>query len=103
MYCVSGFLRFFRSLHSEQIAQLHPGFMQLGLAVAYRTAHDSRDLIMFVTFDVVKHKDRTIAGREVVHCPLQLLAVNRPSQRQVFRPEVLLRGIFLTHLRRFFQ
>src|SRR5438445_480879 len=71
MYCVSGFLRFFRSLHSEQIAQLHPGFMQLGLAVAYRTAHDSRDLIMFVTFDVVKHKDRTIAGREVVHllCP----------------------------------
>jgi len=62
----SGFLCFFYffcPVHFEQIPQLHARLVQLGLAVPDRAAHDLGNLIMFVTFDVVKNKNRPVAGR----------------------------------------
>ena len=58
----------FGAMHLEHIAQFHARFMKLRLAVANGATDDGRDLIMFVPFDVVKHKNRTIAGREIVDC-----------------------------------
>src|SRR5712691_2685060 len=73
-YCFpgSGFSGLFGSLHLEQVAQFHPRLVQLGLAVSDRASHDRGDLIMLVTFNVVKYKDRPVAGRETFHGPLQL-------------------------------
>src|SRR6201997_992371 len=75
----SGFLSFptfFCPLHFEQIAQFHARFVQLGLAVPDRATDYLGYLIMFVTFDVVKNKNRPVTGREVIHCLLQLQPVN---------------------------
>src|SRR4029077_13292477 len=82
------------SIHLEQVAQFHARLMQLRLAVADRASHDACDLIMFVTLHVVQHENRTITGRETVHCLLQLQPVNGPGQRHIFGSEIFLRSIF---------
>src|SRR5215469_1537749 len=75
----SGFGGLFGSLHLEQVAQFHPRFVQLGLAIADRASHDCGNLIMLVSFDVVKYKDGPIARRETVHCLPQLQPINGPG------------------------
>jgi hypothetical protein len=68
----------------------------LGLAVADRAPNDLGNLIMFVTFDVVKNKNRPVARGEVVDRSLQLEPVDGPGEGDIFRPEILPLGIFLT-------
>src|SRR6202020_569670 len=57
----------FGSIHPEQVAQFHARFVQLRLAVTDRTTHHASDFIMLVSFHVVKDKNRSVAGREVIH------------------------------------
>ena len=58
---------------------------------------------MFVPFNVVKNKNRTIAGREIGDCFLQLQPVDGPGQRQIVCAEILFGRIVFARLRRFFQ
>src|SRR6266853_3331653 len=51
----------FGSIHLKQVAQFHSRLLQLRLAVSDGASHYPGDLIMRVTFDLVKHKDRAVA------------------------------------------
>src|SRR5208283_1550704 len=93
----------FGSIHLEQVAQLHSRLMQLRFAVSDRASHQTGDLIMLVTFHIVKYKNRPVAGRQIIYCPLQLQSVYRSGQSRIVRPEVLLRRIILSTLGTFFQ
>ena len=46
--------------------------MKLRLTVADRATDDGCDFIMFVTFDIVKNKNRAVTGREIVNSKSQL-------------------------------
>jgi len=51
----------------EELAQLRPGFEELGLGSARRDAEIARDLLVGESFDVVQHEHSTCARRELVH------------------------------------
>src|ERR1700685_362373 len=85
----SRFPGLFGSIHLEQVTQFHARLVQLRLAVPDRASHQTRALIMLVTVHVVKNKNRSIAGREVISRPLQLQPVNGPGQSHIIRPKVL--------------
>src|ERR1700678_324103 len=99
----SRFPGLFGSIHLEQVAQFHARLVQLRLAVADRASHQTGNLIMLVTLHIMKNKNRSIAGRQVIYRPLQLQPVYGPGQSHIIRPKVLPWRIVLGALRGLFQ
>src|SRR5882672_4466126 len=83
------------SLVLEDVSQLHSGLVQLRLAVADRTTHHVRNLVVLKAFYIVQNKNRSIARRQILHRPIQLDAVNRAGQSQIFCSHIALRRVLL--------
>jgi hypothetical protein len=66
-------------VNPQRFSQLQPSLVQLRLAVPYRAIQHIRYLVMFVTLNIMQHEDQSIAGRQVVDCPLQGHPINRTS------------------------
>src|SRR5581483_10398599 len=85
----------FGSGHFEKVAQLHACFVQLRLAVADGTSHHLGNLVVFVAFNVVQHKNDAVARRQALDGAFQVHAVNRTRQNVIPCPDVLLGPVFL--------
>src|SRR5208337_4787570 len=62
----------FGSADPKEIAQFHSRFMKLRLAVADRATHHLGDLIMFITFNIVQHKNDSITRRKAFNGAFQI-------------------------------
>jgi hypothetical protein len=58
-------------MYAQGIAQFEARLVQLGLAVADRAVEHGGNLIMFITFHIVKDKDEAITGRQIVDGALE--------------------------------
>src|SRR5208337_3519389 len=80
---------FFSSARFEKLSQLHPRFVQLGLAVADGTSHHFRNFIVFVTLNIMQQKNHSVSRRQGRDRLLQLQPVDGPGQSRVVRPRFL--------------
>jgi hypothetical protein len=74
-----------RLLLPQQSAQFHSGLVQLRLGSPNRAAQHSRYLFVFVSFNIVKGKDRAVAGRQLNNRFIQGYAIHDRHRIGVFR------------------
>ena len=74
-----------RLLLPQQSAQFHSGLVQLRLGSPNRAAQHSGYLFVFVSFNIVKGKDRAVAGRQLNNRFIQGYAIHDRHRIGVFR------------------
>ena len=84
---------------AQPVPQLQPRLMKLRLGIADRIVHDLGDFVVFVSFHVVQHKDRPVAGWKLRDGPVQADAVNQAQKPSVVVPVLALHRLFLRRVR----
>ena len=69
----------------KQPTQFHSGFVQLRLRSPNRAAQHPGYLFVFVSFNIVKGKDRAVAGRQLTNCFVERDAIHYRHRIGVFR------------------
>src|SRR6266542_5574928 len=75
----------FRLLLPKKAAQFHSGFVQLRLGSPNRAAQHPGDLFVFVSLNIVKGKDRAVAGRQLTNSFVERYAIHYRHRIGVFR------------------
>jgi len=73
-----------RLLLPQKAAQFHTGLVQLRLGSPNRAAQHPGDLFVFVSFNIVKGKDRAVSGRQLSNRFIQGYAIHDRHRIRVF-------------------
>jgi len=73
-----------RLLLPQEAAQFHTGLVQLRLGSPNRAAQHPGDLFVFVSFNIVKGKDRAVSGRQLSNRFIQGYAIHNRHRIRVF-------------------
>ncbi len=79
----------FGSARFERLAQFHARLVQLRFAVADGTSHHGGNLVVFVPFYVMQHKNPSISRRQRIYRRLQPQSVDRTRQDRIWLRPVL--------------